>query len=98
MVHHSTGIAPKIKFADPLAQSFCQKVSSTPLFVMHVNFWILQIGMSKLGFRIVEGIFFTDLLELAKVGFFIIVFRPCFSNRKWFCLGSTIHALVSTLF
>ena len=69
MVHHSTGVAPRIKFVDPLAQSFCQKVSSTRSFVMHANSWIPQIGMSKLGFHIVEDIFFMDLLELAKVGF-----------------------------
>ena len=68
LVHqYSTGVAPRIKFVDLSAQSFCQKVSSTPLFVTHANFWILQIGMSRLGFRIVEDIFFMAPLELAKV-------------------------------
>ena len=79
LVHHySTGVAPRIKFVDLSAQSSCQKVSSTPLFVTHASFWILQIGMSKLGFRIVEDIFFMDLLELAKVCLFFSFFGLCF--------------------
>lgn len=81
LAHHLTGVAPKIKFVDLSAQSFCLKVSSTPLFVTHANFWILQIGMSKLGFRIVEDIFFMDLLELAKVFSFLFSFFVCFLTK-----------------
>ena len=82
LVQHLTGAAPRIKFVDLSAQSFYQKVSSTLSFVMHVNFWIRRIGMPKLEFRIVEDIFFMDLLELAKVRFLFSFFLPMLFNRK----------------
>ena len=76
LAHLSTGLAPRIKLVDLSVPSFYRTVSLTPLFVTHVNFWILQTGMSKPAFRIVGGISFMDLLERAKVCFLAFGFAP----------------------
>lgn len=83
-VHPSPGVVQRIKFVDLSAQSFYQKVYSTPLFVMHVNFWILPIGILKLGFHTVEDISSMDLLEREKVCLFS--FFPCPQLKNGFSL------------
>ena len=61
---------------------------------MHVNFWILPIGILKLGFHTVEDISSTDLREREKVCLFSFFFHAP-NLRMASLLGSTIYALVS---